>query len=280
MEILTTYFENYNNNNSSSNVNYNVLLDNKKKFNNIIVEENTFLGFKYKPLYKRVKEYLDNKYENMGYIKKKNILKILNAKYVIFLSDKFFAKFTKHKVLKYFDKYDILYLNYHKKDEVLEIMNLINIFIKNANENDKNDFMKSFSNNKMKKLKINYFLENIIELNTLYKKISFSNEEIFISFDNYIFKKMEYKLRVFCQIAERLGANVINIEYDSKFANNFDASVSASIVSSAEAGASVKNNSKNNGKINLTFSYSNFYYNLKKNCFKYMFIKYFYLNSL
>ena len=62
MEILTTYFENYNNNNSSSNVNYNVLLDNKKKFNNIIVEENTFLGFKYKPLYKRVKEYLDNKY--------------------------------------------------------------------------------------------------------------------------------------------------------------------------------------------------------------------------
>jgi hypothetical protein len=267
MDILTTYFENYNKNNSSSNVNYDVLLDNKKKFNNIIVEENTFLGFKYKPLYKRVKEYLDNKYENMGYIKKKNILKILNAKYVIFLSDKFFAKFTKHKVLKYFDKYDILYLNYHKKDEVLEIMNLINIFIKNASENDKNNFMESFSNNKMKKLKINYFLENIIELNTLYKKISFSNEEIFISFDNYIFKKMEYKLRVFCQIAERLGANVINIEYDSKFANNFDASVSASIVSSAEAGGSVKNNTKNNGKINLTFSYSNFYYNLNLNKF-------------
>ena len=72
-------------------------------------------------------EYLDNKYENIGYIKKKNVLKILNAEYVIFLSDKFFSKFTKHKVLKYFDKYDILYLNYHKKDEVLEILNLINI---------------------------------------------------------------------------------------------------------------------------------------------------------
>ena len=271
MDILTTYFENYNNDNS---INFDVLLENKeikKRLNNnsVINDDNniSIFGFKYKPLYRRFKEYLDNKYETIGYIKKKNVLKILNAEYVIFLSDKFFSKFTKHKVLKYFDKYDILYLNYHKKDEVLEILNLINLFIKSsANEKEKKDFLGAIPNSKIKKLKINYFLENNIELNTLYKKISFSNEEIFISFDNYIFKKMEYKLRVFCQIAEKLGANVINIEYDSKFSNNFDASISASVVGT-DVGASVKNKNKNNGKINLTFSYSNFYYNLNLNKF-------------
>ena len=276
MDILTTYFENYNKNMLSSNddsINFDVLLENKEikkrlNNNNPAIDDNniSIFGFKYKPLYRRIKEYLDNKYETMGYIKKKNILKILNAEYVIFLSDKFFSKFTKHKVLKYFDKYDILYLNYHKKDEVLEILNLINLFIKSGNEKEKKDFLGAIPNSKIKKLKINYFLENNIELNTLYKKISFSNEEIFISFDNYIFKKMEYKLRVFCQIAEKLGANVINIEYDSKFSNNFDASISTSVVGT-EVGASVKNKNKNNGKINLTFSYSNFYYNLNLNKF-------------
>ena len=281
MNILTTYFENYNknmllSNDLSSNINYDILLEKKeikKILNDNNIEENnieenniSFFGFKYKPLYRRFKEYLDNKYENIGYIKKKNVLKVLNAEYVIFLSNKFFSKFTKHKVLKYFDKYDILYLNYHKKDEVLEILNLINMFIKSGHEKEKKDFLRAIPNSKIKKLKINYFLENNIELNTLYKKISFSNEEIFISFDNYIFKKMEYKLRVFCQIAEKLGANVINIEYDSKFSNNFDASITTSVVG-AEIGASVKNKNKNNGKINLTFSYSNFYYNLNLNKF-------------
>jgi hypothetical protein len=269
MDILTTYFENYNNDNI---INFDVLLEKKeikKRLNNNSVIDNnniSIFGFKYKPLYRRLKEYLDNKYETIGYIKKKNVLKILNAEYVIFLSDKFFSKFTKHKVLKYFDKYDILYLNYHKKEEVLEILNLINIFIKSGNEKEKKDFLGAIPKSKIKKLKINYFLENNIELNTLYKKISFSNEEIFISFDNYIFKKMEYKLRVFCQIAEKLGANVINIEYDSKFSNNFDASISASVVGT-DVCASVKNKIKNNGKINLTFSYSNFYYNLNLNKF-------------
>ena len=275
MDILTAYFENYNKNDSSSNdnsINFDVLLENKevkKRLNNNPNIDNniSIFGFKYKPLYRRIKEYLDNKYENMGYIKKKNVLKVLNAEYVIFLSDKFFSKFTKHKVLKYFDKYDILYLNYHKKDEVLEILNLINLFIKSGNEKEKKDFLRAIPNSKIKKLKINYFLENNIELNTLYKKISFSNEEIFISFDNYIFKKMEYKLRVFCQIAEKLGANVINIEYDSKFSNNFDASISGSAINGVEIGGSVKNKNKNNGKINLTFSYSNFYYNLNLNKF-------------
>ena len=97
-------------------------------------------------------------------------VKVLNAEYVIFLSDKFFSKFTKHKVLKYFDKYDILYLNYHKKDEVLEILNLINMFIKSGNEKEKKDFLRAIPNSKIKKLKINYFLENNIELNTLYKE--------------------------------------------------------------------------------------------------------------
>jgi dsDNA-binding SOS-regulon protein len=276
MDILSSYFENYNKNMLSSNddsINFDVLLENKeikKRLNNssVINDNNiSIFGYKYKPLYRRFKEYLDNKYETMGYIKKKNVLKILNAEYVIFLSDKFFSKFTKHKVLKYFDKYDILYLNYHKKDEVLEILNLINLFIKSGNEKEKKDFLGAIPNSKIKKLKINYFLENNIELNTLYKKISFSNEEIFISFDNYIFKKMEYKLRVFCQIAEKLGANVINIEYDSKFSNNFDASISTSVGGGVDVGASVKNKNKNNGKINLTFSYSNFYYNLNLNKF-------------
>ena len=64
---------------------------------------------------------------------------------------------------------------------------------------------------KVKKLKYIYFLENSMEPDTLYKKISFSKQELFLSFDNYIIKKMEYKLRTFCQIAEKLGAIKIKI---------------------------------------------------------------------
>ena len=90
MEILTIYFENYNS------INFDVLLENKEikkrlNNNNPAIDDNniSIFGFKYKPLYRRFKEYLDNKYETIGYIKKKNVLKILNAEYVIFLSDKF-----------------------------------------------------------------------------------------------------------------------------------------------------------------------------------------------
>ena len=64
MDILTTYFENYNNDNS---INFDVLLENKEikkrlNNNNPAIDDNniSIFGFKYKPLYRRIKEYLDN----------------------------------------------------------------------------------------------------------------------------------------------------------------------------------------------------------------------------
>ena len=94
MDILNTYFENYNKNILSSNdntVNFDVLLENKeikkRLNNNRNIDDNnniSIFGFKYKPLYRRFKEYLDNKYENIGYIKKKNVLHLCTFKTPIF----------------------------------------------------------------------------------------------------------------------------------------------------------------------------------------------------
>ena len=62
----------------------------------------------------------------------------------------------------------------------LEVLELINKFIERTNSEDKDELIDNLN---IKKLKLIYFLENNIEPNTLYKKISFSKEELFLSFD-------------------------------------------------------------------------------------------------
>ena len=171
----------------------------------------------------------NNLFENIKLI---DIIKLYYNDYVIFLTSKFFdlSYFNfKWKLLKYFSKYDILYFNYENKNKIRNIINIINNFIIKSDSESKNEFINEFikindENNKinfLKKMKLLYISDNIFEANILYKKIEFSNQEIFISFDSYIIKKTEYKLRTFCQIAENLGAVKIVILYEPKMKKSF-----------------------------------------------------------
>ncbi len=58
-----------------------------------------------------------------------------------------------------------------------------------------------------------YFYENLFLPNVLYKKIQLSKIVQFISLEHYAYKKNEYMLRSFSQIAEELGAIKIHIKH-------------------------------------------------------------------
>jgi hypothetical protein len=209
-----------------------------------------------------IKRYKSKQYRNKDY-NDTTVLNLLNSDYVIFLTDKFF-NFRNRYLLKYFCKYNIVYFNYKYKEDILITLEFLNFFIKMSNEYEKDILMIELEKAKVKKLKYVYFLENNMEPDTLYKKISFSKQELFLSFDNYIIKKMEYKLRTFCQIAEKLGAIKIKIKYDSKLTNktSLNSEISTPI---ASIGNGPKISNENDSNINLEFEYTNYYYNLNLN---------------
>lgn len=211
-----------------------------------------------------VKIIVHNKFENNKDVDLIKIInKISNSDYVIFLTPKYFTFYNK-LLLKYFKKYNIVYFKYSEKQKILDSIELINYFIQNTKEMDKNEIIKEL--NKSTKFKIMYFLENTIEPNVLYKKISFSNEELYMSFDNYIVKKMEYKLRTFCQIAEKLGAERIKIQYDSKILEKSSLNLEVSGPRNG-SGISTTQSNETNNTVNMDFEYTNYYYNINLNKF-------------
>lgn len=119
---------------------------------------------------------------------KKLINDIYEKDYIIFLS-KYDIKsifFTKHNILNFY---------IHDKDKLLEELN---------------------SNNNSEKHKI-FFYDNNIESNVLYKKIKFSTRDLFVPISIYSIKKMDFKIRTLCQIAEKLGAEFIDISYKNYY---------------------------------------------------------------
>ena len=58
------------------------------------------------------------------------------------------------------------------------------------------------------------FEDNNISVKTLYTKMTIKDKIIFYQYKDIILKKMEYKLRGFCQIMEEMGASKININFD------------------------------------------------------------------
>ena len=78
-----------------------------------------------------------------------DIIKILYSDYTIFLTGKFFKNKLcfnfKKNLLKYFNKYNIVYLNYEYKNKIINLINLINIFIKNADNDTKNNLIYEIS---------------------------------------------------------------------------------------------------------------------------------------
>ena len=202
-----------------------------------------------------------------------DIIKLLYSDYTIFLTDKFFN--FKNTLLKYFNKYNIIYLKYKDKNKIIFLLNLINNFIKNANNDAKNNFISIIFNNDeiknkffdiSKKLKQIYFLENNYEPNILYKKIKFSNQEIFIPFDSYVIKKMEYKLRTFCQISEKLGAEKIVIEYISSSHNENKFNIDFNVLL-GKLGINIMKKKINNEKIKIIFKYPNNHCDINLNKF-------------
>lgn len=64
------------------------------------------------------------------------------------------------------------------------------------------------------------FDDNIINKNTLYYKMIIQDKIIFIPYKDIIKRKIEYKIRSFCQLMEEMGAKSISIEFDSLINKN------------------------------------------------------------
>ena len=119
-----------------------------------------------------------------------------------------------------------------------------------------------------------FFFDNNIEPSILYKKILFSNQELFLPFNNYVIKKMEYKLRTFCQIAEKLGSEKIIIEYANNIENSTKANINTSINTNVlNIGGKVDNNENINNSIKIVLEYPNNTYDINLN-------KYYIINSI
>jgi len=221
-----------------------------------------------------------------------SIVKLLYSDYIIFLTGKYFSLFNS-SLLTYFSRYNIIYFNYDNKTEILHFLDSFNSFVRKYNINDditkgdedmnENGIFKISSEYgtqialrglfndlktrlNIKKLKIVYFPDNTIEPNTLYKKIGFSSEELFLSFENYIIKKREYKLRTFCQIAEKLGAQEIKINSNTSSSKDSASSVQ---FDAGQGGVGISSTSSSglSDSINYKFTYNNFYHNLNLNKF-------------
>jgi len=240
-----------------------------------------------------------------------NILSLIKCEYAIFVTEKYFS-WPKINLLKYFNKYNITYLNYNCKLDILSIIEVINkiiniyekfidtlkidnilsdrdvkreyiksVLVYKLYINHENDNLSEYDKNiitfklvsdlinilNIKKIKLIHFSDNEIEPTILYKKISFSKEELFFSFDNYIIKKREYKLRTFCQIAEKLGAIEIKIKSDIK--NNTTKEINGQLNVASVGGVGINYNSTStyNDTIDLHFQYTNYNCNLNLNKF-------------
>ena len=168
---------------------------------------------------------------------------MIHNEYIIFLPKKYFhiSKmipkslfcFIKNsdsniKLEDALEEYNITLIQSEKINEFQYLLNLINRFHKNYPENDfiENYIMKIGQllynhNYKIKyyllshtKSKEYYFYENIYLPFVLYKKIQLSKIVQFISLEHYAYKKNEYMLRSFSQVAEELGAIKIHISYN------------------------------------------------------------------
>lgn len=210
-----------------------------------------------------------------------DIIRIFYTDYFMFLTNNFFNKNMifnfKKSLLKYFDKYNVLYFNYEDKNKIINLLSIFNLFVKYSTNIEKNNFINAIlisNNDKLKKyfdiskkLKFIYFSENIFEPNILYKKIKFSNQEILIPFENYVIKKMEYKLRTFCQIAEKLGAKKIKINYQSLKNNHSKIDLNLDILSHTNISANISDENQNNENIQIVFEYPNNHSDINLNKF-------------
>lgn len=78
---------------------------------------------------------------------------------------------------------------------------------------------------------------------------------------------MEYKLRTFCQIAEKLGAKKIKINYQSLKNNNSKIDLNLDILSYTNISANINDDNQNNENIQIVFEYPNNHSDINLNKF-------------
>ncbi len=252
----------------------------KNSDNNDKKKENNFLD----EFFTYIETYLSNSDFNKEEINKelylRYFLKLMFYDYIIFLPNKFFLKSyylfkNKKNFLLYLEKYNVIYFTFEDKNLILSVIGYLNNFIKNAKEDIQKILIKKilipnidylektyFEGRKhvltkiihQMKFKEIYFQDSIIEPNILYKKISFSNQELFLNLNQYSMKRVEYKLRSFCQIAEELGAELIDIKYNyiKNEKSDNDMSLNLNILN---LGGKVSEEKNNKDEINLKFEY-------------------------
>jgi hypothetical protein len=185
---------------------------------------------------------------------KSSIMELFDAEYVIFPTNHLYHMITRifYNPIKYLQKTKIVCINYYLRYEILHILKKINNIIKS--EDKKYEEVKERLLNLIKKdkLKCIYFMDNTIEPDTLYRKIKFSTEELFLSFDKFAFKRIEYKLKTMCQIAEKMGALKIDIDYVKD--ENMSSIVEAGLTG-VQNEASIKNKRLFHTKINLKMNH-------------------------
>ena len=162
---------------------------------------------------------------------------IKKSEYIIFLS--------KYNInYRFFNKYKILNYDLNIKNDILDFINKYNI------DNKKKIF----------------FYENNIDADILYKKIKFSSQDIFIPINIYSIKKMDFRIKTLCQIAELLGAESIDItfkKFDKKLSkigidlDGFSNGINGKNVST--------NEEKDDFNIKLTYSKNNQKYSMNLN---------------
>lgn len=181
---------------------------------------------------------------------KESIIKLIDTDYVIFLTNKYFHYNLRGNGLNYLRKTKIICLNYYLKYIIVQKLNVINEIIKSENKKYsklKLNIKKILKKNNLKPI---YFLENEILPNTLYRKIQFGQEEIFMSFNIYAFKRIEYKLKTLCQLVEKMGAIDIDIRYTTNKNSEANLNVNATILNN-NLGASIVNENKKKNDFSL-----------------------------
>jgi len=208
------------------------------------------------------------------------LLKIIYFDYIIFLPTKYFGlniysliHFKNYKKLRrLFDKH---YVCYFEMDEIVQINMLLQIyneFIKNVSE----DIVKELFQKKIIKIKDEiekeigisieyrlyeqhkfkeiYFMDSQMEIKVLYKKMRFSKQELYLNIQQYSRKKMEYRLRSFCQIAEELGSEKIEFEYS--FIKETDENIKSFLKTiETDSGIECKKKERINDVMKFTYDY-------------------------
>ena len=224
-----------------------------------------------------------------------DLFEVIYSEYILFLPRSYFQKIfstsfhPRQKVLSYFSKYHVAIFSIDDKEKIQYLIHIYNHFLKNSKEDIHkwvfkqlflvNQYLPEIKNSILSKLipkmyqqqrwKEIHFQDATIDMNVFYKKIRFSSQELFLRMEQYAIKKMEYKLRSFCQIAEELGSEKIRIQYE--FGNTMENSLYSAIQGiNTQIGLELKEKKENKQNIQLTFEYPTNHIHINLNKFHLM----------